>query len=121
MKNFFLYVFYRVAKIYEDWGEQYVYIRGSVVAFTTIGLIALSIITFVLFFFFDKELNKDIIWGVLIVVAILSFTLKEKKFKELREKYKNETHKKLKGWLVFLYIIGTLFLYIVSLYVCRHP
>ncbi len=121
MKNFFLYVFYRVAKFYEDWGEKNGYIRGGVVTFTTIGAIVLSIITFVLFFFFDKELNNDIIWGVFIIVAILSFTLKEKKFKELQEKYKNETHKKLKGWLVFLYIIGTLFLYIVSLYVCRHP
>ena len=58
MKDFFLYVFYRVSKFYEDWGEKYGYIGGSVVAFTTIGLIALSIITFVLFFFFDKELNN---------------------------------------------------------------
>lgn len=36
-------------------------------------------------------------------------------FKQLEERYKDEPHKKLKGWAVALYAVGTLILYFVML------
>ena len=36
-------------------------------------------------------------------------------FKQLEKRYKDEPHKKLKGWLVAFYVVGTLVLYFVML------
>lgn len=43
-----------------------------------------------------------------------------RKFKQLEERYKNERHKKLKGWLIFLYFIGTLVLAVTMRIIFSH-
>ena len=44
-----------------------------------------------------------------------SFLLTEKKYQELTEKYKNEKHKKLKGWGVFFYLLSSFAISIICL------
>lgn len=115
MKDLFYYIYYRVSKFYEDWGESNGYIGGRVVTFMSIGSIVLSIMIPVLHYLFNEKINTDIAWIVVIITSILSFFLSQKRYKELAEKYKDEKNSRLKGWLVFVYIIGSIILYFVSL------
>ena len=39
--------------------------------------------------------------------------LTEKKYQELTEKYKNEKHKKLKGWGVFFYLVSSFVVWMI--------
>ena len=59
---------------------------------------------------------------MLIVICITSVLIgdEEKKYKELAKKYKTEKNAKLKGWLIFAFIIGAFILYIVSLLTCGY-
>lgn len=120
MKDLFYYVFYRASKFYEIWGEKNGYISGRAVVFMSIGSIILSVMIFVLHHLFNEKINTDTIWIIIIITTILSFFLKRKKYEELAEKYKNEKNSKLKGWLVFLYLVGSVILYFVSMHVCGY-
>lgn len=115
MKEWLYYVFYRASKYYEDgWEKDGVFLRGSLVATGSIGSIVLSVIVFVMHYWFDKEINNEIIVGVVTVEVICSFFFTRKKYEQLSEKYKDEKNSKLKGWLVFIYAVGTIVLYGVS-------
>ena len=46
--------------------------------------------------------------------------MKKKNIKNWQKKYKTEKNAKLKGWLIFAFIIGTFILYIVSLLTCGY-
>lgn len=120
MKNLFYYIYYRTSKFYENWGESNGHIGGGVVIFMSIGSIILSIIIFVMYCLFGMKINVNIIWAIIFITSILSFFLNKKKYEELVEKYKDERNSKLKGWLVFLYIIGSVTLFFVSLYLCGY-
>lgn len=53
------------------------------------------------------------IWPIAIFISIINmFLLTEKKYNRLVEHYKEEKNKKIKGWGVFLYVLGSLFIYI---------
>jgi hypothetical protein len=39
---------------------------------------------------------------------------------KLNEKYKNEKNSKVKGWLVFVYLIGSVALFFISLILCGY-
>ncbi|MEA4918877.1 hypothetical protein [Proteiniphilum sp.] len=120
MKTLFDYLYYRTSKFYEDWGEKNGYIAGSVVVTTSFGFIFLSLCIFA-FYLFDKKINLNIIWAVIISFCILSlFFINKRKFAELTKKYRDEKHCKLKGWLVFAYIIGSVALFFVSLALCGY-
>lgn len=120
MKKIFYYVFYRASKFYEDWGEKNGYIGGGMVATGSLGFIILSIIVFILHYCFNEEINTNIIWVIIIIASISSLFLREKKYEELAEEYKNEKNSKFKGWLVFFYAIGSVVLYIVSMLLCGY-
>ena len=72
----------------------------------------------VIFSFLDKKLTTILIGAVVIIFGIVSlFFINKKKFKELEEHYKDEKHRKLKGWLVFAWVISSIALFAVSLVV----
>jgi len=54
-----------------------------------------------------------LVFSITIPLTIINtfFLLTEKKYKWMFEHYKEEKYKKLKGWGVFLYIIGSIFLF----------
>lgn len=132
IKDLIYYMFYRVAKCYKYWDcgwrwtfDSY-YMSGKVLDFS-ISFFVSSIIIFVLHYLFDKQLTYTglvIILSIvmLIVICITSVLIgdEEKKYKELAKKYKTEKNAKLKGWLIFAFIIGTFILYIVSLLTCGY-
>ncbi|MDR1198828.1 MAG: hypothetical protein LBK94_07440 [Prevotellaceae bacterium] len=119
MIKFFEYCFYRTAKCYENWGEKDGHIAGGVVTFMSIGAIALSILIFGLYLF-GKKMNVNIVWVVVVITSILSFFLTKKKYAELAEKYKDEKNSKIKGWLVFSYVVGSVVLFFVSMFACGY-
>lgn len=122
MKTLFNYCFYRIAKAYKiltptdycDWGYG--------VIFATLGLYSLTIVTWVLHFF-QHNLNNTIIICVLMPFIVLNFAsmfLNHKdKYIKLENRYKNEKHRKIKGWLVAIYAFGSLVLYIIAVFTCR--
>lgn len=119
MKEIIKYCYYRIAKAYKaldpmnycDWG--FWILSGS------LGFIALSITTVILHVY-SVALNDKIILAVFIPVFVvdaffsicISDKTKQDRFGQLDERYKNERLRHLKGWLVFLYLIGTVILYI---------
>lgn len=49
-----------------------------------------------------------------ITIYLCSFCGNEKKYIQLEKKYRNEKHKKMKGWLVVVYWIGSWMLSIIT-------
>ena len=119
MKTLFNYLYYRISKFYESCGEKDGHIAGSVVVFASIGAIILSFLIFA-FYLFEKKINVNIVLAIVIITSFFSFFLKKEKLAELAEKYKNEKNSKLKGWLVFSYVIGSVVLFFVSLFLCGY-
>jgi hypothetical protein len=115
--NFFNYCFYRISSAYKfiDGTGFYIYGNGvvsSCQAFNTISLIS------VLLTFFEYKLSKEIIISTIAFYFILNLFLNTKnKFNLLSERWKEEKHKTLKGWLVFAYVVASLVLFFVSLYI----
>ncbi len=115
MKRFFDYCYYRVSKAYRVLDDKDYCIYGSMVVFGALGLYALSLVSLI-FYVLNKELTNLLIGVTLISFGIISlFFINKKKYEELEERYRNEKSSKLKGWLVFLFIISSLILYIVSI------
>lgn len=114
MKTFF-YIYYRISKAYKFFdGEDYC-MYGSAVLLLSLGCIALSLLAF-LFSLLGLTLDLTLVWGVVLIIFVLSIIFTNKrKYLELEEQYKTEKYRRLKGWLVFLYIIASIALYFVSL------
>ena len=137
MKTLYYYCYYKMSKFYDELGQHLNWdgkakdghILGSLVLFGSFGFYFLSLLMFILYLFnkrmyemheiliFNERLDIILILGVPIVAVILSFLfINKKKYKELEEKYKDEKHRKLKGWLIFLYLICSLVLYIIAVF-----
>ncbi|HPX59614.1 MAG TPA: hypothetical protein PLL02_04195 [Bacteroidales bacterium] len=81
MKDLFYYVFYKASKFYENWGEKNGYIGGGIVATGSLCFIFLSITVFVLHYWFNKKINTNIVWIMVIIASILSLFLRKKNMK----------------------------------------
>ncbi|HOF16994.1 MAG TPA: hypothetical protein PLF32_08855 [Bacteroidales bacterium] len=116
MRDFFYYVFYKSSKFYKSWGENNnYYISGK---FSLFLALCANILTLIGLFCFILKIRYsiEVVFGIWILLFILSFfVLNKKKYEELEEKYKNEKNSKIKDWLVFSYIVGSVILYFVSL------
>ena len=116
MKDLFYYVFYRASKFYKSWGENNnYYISGKFslfLAFASNILFLIGLFCYIL----GIRYSIQIVYLIWILLFVLSFfVLNENRYKELAEKY--EKNSQLKGWLVFAYVIGSLVLYFVSLFI----
>ena len=120
MKNLFYYIFYRASRFYKSWGESNsYYISGKFLLF--LALVANILFLVGLFcYILGIRYSIQIIYLIWILFSVLSFfVLNERKYEELAEKYKDEKNSQLKGWLVFAYVIGSVVLYFVSLYIFK--
>lgn len=118
MKDLFYYVFYRASKFYKSWGENNnYYISGKFslfLAFASNILFLIGLFCYIL----GIRYSIQIVYLIWILLFVLSFfVLNENRYKELAEKYKDKKNSQLKGWLVFAYVIGSLVLYFVSLFI----
>jgi len=115
--KFFYYCFYRISSAYKFWDKTGYYIAGNVI---TAGCFAGNVLALISLFlsFSERELTKSIILAVLLVSYVLNlFIMSEKKYLQLSEQWKDEKYKKLKGWLIFSYILLSFVLFFVSMYV----
>lgn len=127
MKQLFDYCYYRIAKTYRAMDPNNYCDWGYWILFASFGFIILSMLTFLLHAF-DKELNLKIIYFIAILVfivdAFFSICISDKaklaKFNRLEARYKNEGFRHLKGWLVFLYVIGSVASYFVTMILCGY-
>ncbi len=118
MKNLFYYIFYRASKFYKSWGESNnYYISGKFSLFLALAANILFLIG-LFCYLLGIRYSIQIVYLTWILLFVLSlFVLDKQKYKELAEKYKDEKNSQLKGWLVFAYIIGSVVLYFVSLFI----
>ena len=118
MKDLFYYAFYRASKFYKSWGENNnYYISGKFslfLAFASNILFLIGLFCYILGIRYSIQIVY-LIWILLLVLSF--FVLNENRYKELAEKYKGEKNSQLKGWLVFAYVIGSVVLYFVSLFI----
>lgn len=83
--------------------------------FGSLASIFLSLLAFV-FSLLKIKFNITMIGAIACAFIFMSlFFISKKKYEELEQQYKEEKHSKLKGWLVFLYLIGSVVLYFVSI------
>jgi len=116
MKNLFNYCYYRISRFYENWGEKDVCYTGSIIIFGSFGFYLLSLLAFI-FSVFKIKFSIVLIGSILCICVIISlFFINKLKYKELKQLYKDEKHRKLKGWIVFLYLISSVILFFISLY-----
>ncbi|MBR4148079.1 MAG: hypothetical protein IKU00_09385 [Bacteroidales bacterium] len=113
MKQLFDYCFYRIALFYkkrmpfEDFITQ-----GHTLLISALGLYTIAIVN-VLLKLLGIKLTKEIIILVLIPFCIIVFfnnrffPNSEQLFEEKKKKYKNERCKWFKGFLVFLFVMGS--------------
>ena len=118
MKDLFYYAFYRASKFYKSWGENNnYYISGKFslfLAFASNILFLIGLFCYILGIRYSIQIVY-LIWILLFVLSFFVFNLNLQK--ELAEKYKDEKNSQLKGWLVFAYVIGSVVLYFVSLFI----
>ena len=117
----FEYIFYRTYGYYYEKGGD---TSGTIVFAVPFNFLFLSISdifsTFVFHIWTTRIYALVVSIIALILIEILSRKLNaEAKYLSLKKKYrfKEEPHRKLKGWLVFLYYICSFLIYLFSLYV----
>ncbi len=124
MKTLFDYCFYRIAKAYRSLDNKNYCGWGYGVLFATFAFITLALTTLILHIFHYKLTTTIIVVVAIPFIALDAlfsiFLNKEGKYIQLENYYKNEKYSKLKGWLVFLYIIISVALYFVSLVLCGY-
>lgn len=121
MKTLFYYCYYRISQGYRSFNDSDFLDWGYYILFTSFFFIALSFAVLICYEL-DLEFTKETIIGVTIPFIFLYMrtwfipkTRKMDLFNQLEKRYKNEPHKKMKGWLVALYAVGSLVLYFVML------
>ena len=113
------YIYYRMSNFYDDEFESKPYVRGSIVLFGCLASNILTILSAILFIFKIK-MSIMIIHITLGVALLLNiFYRSEEKYLKLCTMYKDENHKKLKGWLVFAYFLCSVIIYIISCFIFK--
>ena len=115
MIKFFDYCFYRI---------HYVYVKRKIDSaprvystnWVSFGQIC-NILIFIQLFCFVINVKFEIVFAIplyIIVYGINYFIIfTKKKYDDLAEKHKKESYKKLKGWGVFLYLLGSLIIWLL--------
>lgn len=121
MKTLFYYCYYRISQGYRSFNDSDYLDWGYYILFTSFFFIALSFAVLICYDL-DLEFTKEtIIWVAIPFIFLymrtwfIPKTRKMDLFNQLEKRYKNEPHKKMKGWLVALYAVGSLVLYFVML------
>lgn len=91
--------------------------QASFLIFSAINLIVLSLISIVLMIV-DVQLEDNWVYLISIIVVLSgTFTTNENKYKKLEDRYKNESHTTLKGWLIFLSLIGSTIVWMITCWI----
>lgn len=118
------YYYYRISKFYKETSEFYkdsgsdLYCYdANLLIYSAINLIILTLISIVLMLL-GVTWNLKWMYAVSVVVVFFGlFSTNKKKYKKLEDKYKNDSHATLKGWLIFLSLIGVFALWMTTCYI----
>ena len=118
MITFFDYCFYRISTSWYyrkiEPSTPYIWVCGQVTGCEVFNIMTLINVYHLIN---HSTYNFEIVFiPILIIVAMVNIfvLLTQKKYEFLIEHYKDEKHKKLKGWGVFLYVISSLFLFLFT-------
>ena len=108
LKKITYYYLYKVCWFYkEKLKADHSYYYAVLWFFSAVNFIVLTLTTLALMAL-GVEWNSNWVRGISAVIILSGFPLtKSYNYQELVEKYKYEKHRSLKGWLVFLSMIGT--------------
>ena len=120
MRKLYNYIFYRIARFYEK-TEGYGLYSGTLLTAGCALWIVLSVIN-ILLATSHYVPNKNFYWvyGIVSVIIICFVSHKydtEEKYLCLCKEYEHEKHATLKGWLVFFYVLFSIFLLLISIYI----
>lgn len=119
MKKIIYYIYYRTAHAWQFFDNRHYYIRASAIVCLALGCLFLSFLAFV-FSLVGLRFNLIMLNAIVIVIFVISTIIaSEKKYKELEKKYAGERYKKLKGSLVFIFVVTSIILYFTSLYLFK--
>ena len=121
LKDFFHYVYYRLATFYIESGRPVNHTRTYGAILATLMMNAYSLVA-LLFRFLQTELKPITFYIITILSVLLLFRFvffvsdetKEKMIQESKAKYENDKHLVLKGIIILLYLIGTLVLFLYA-------
>lgn len=117
LKKLYEYYYYRISKFYKDMGSKTPCHDASALIFSAISLIILTLISIVLMLV-DVNWNLKLMYIVSAIVIILGILTTDKNnYKKLEDIYKNESHTTLKGWLIFLSLIGSFALWMTTCFI----
>ncbi len=116
MKDLFLYIYYRIVRFYKYWEDWDPLVKGMMFFLL---ILSFYLSSFVVIFLSCKGMDPPIeLLGILAAASafIGSFFSTEKLYSRLDNKYRNEPNNKLKGWLVFAFVIGGFLSFFISLF-----
>ena len=118
--KFFNYCFYRISKAYSKWEPNIYHISGMAVVNLCQLFNLMSLIT-IIFIILKIKFPPEFILYIGLPIFIISnfFISSEKKYLQLAKKWENENPKyiKLKGYLILLYVLLSLVIYALLLYI----
>lgn len=117
LKKIYEYYYYRISKFYKDMGSKAPCHQTSFLIFSAINLIVLSLVSVVLMIVDVRWEDKWVYIISVIVIVSGTFTTNENKYKKLEDRYKNELHTTLKGWLIFLSLIGSTIVWMITCWI----
>lgn len=117
LKKIYEYYYYRISKFYKDMGSKAPCHQASFLIFSAINLIVLSLVSVILMIVDVRWEDKWVYIISVIVIVSGTFTTNENKYKKLEDRYKNELHTTLKGWLIFLSLIGSTIVWMITCWI----
>ena len=125
MKKLFDYCFYRIALFYKNRLPLEDYItQGHTVLISAIGFYTIAL-TNVLLFLCGKQLTTEIVALIIIPFCIIVFfnniifPNSKQLFEEKKEEFKQEKCKWFKGFLVLLFVLGSVISMVLAIYLKR--
>lgn len=111
--KFYLYIFYRLGKLYTNKNLSYALTHTLFIALANIA----TVISICAKFCFHTKIpyfNYLLCFGLLVVFILWLFMNEDELFSELEKEYQNEAHALIKGIGVGVYIILSIILFLIT-------
>ena len=119
LKRIYDYYFYKISKFYKEKLKAHnpCYFANALF-FSAINCIILSLISVFLITFDVKWKSNWIYWiSAIIILSGIFWGTDEGRYQNIIDNHKDEKHSNLKGWLVFLSIIGSFALWMTTCFI----
>ncbi len=119
LKRVYEYYIYKISKFYKETlkANDPCYFANAIF-FSAISFIVHTLIAIVLMIFDMKWNSKWIYWiSAIIIMSGTFWGTDEDRYQNIIDNHKDEKHSTLKGWLVFLSIIGSFALWMTTCFI----